>query len=254
MSQTFDKSLRGSFADISSRASIPFGLITNHTVATNSSFLLFIQMIVGILIYYLPFYFQVVHGTNAWDLVVQNLPFLITLLFAPMLSGTILIFVGVYIPFMWFGACTATIGSGLLFTLHRGSGQSAVAGYQFMAGLGLGSCNQLPYSAIQHKLPPSLLVMSSTIVSFCNSLGPVLGTNIAQAIFTSSLQRHLRSIPQIDPIAIIHGGPTNIGTIVEPSFQSTVRDSSAKESGTKPGQVIWQDDDLHRDMAICKGM
>lgn len=180
------------------------------------------------MIYYLPFYFQAVKGKNARDSGIQNLPFLITLLFAPMVSGVIINFVGAYLPFMWFGAATATVGCGLLFSVRNNASQSQVAAYQFLAGLGLGSCNQLPYSVTQYKLPKDLLVMGSTMVSFCNSLGPVLGTNVAQAIFTSSLKHDLENLGQLDPIAVIRGGPTNVASVVRPSLQLMVRETYGK--------------------------
>ncbi|KAL9601173.1 MAG: hypothetical protein Q9179_002954 [Wetmoreana sp. 5 TL-2023] len=189
----------------------------------SSTFLFFIQAIVGTLIYYLPLYFQAARGTTARGSAVANLPFLITLLFAPMASGVLISFYGPYVPFMWVGAALATVGSGLLFSLEADSKHGTVDAYQFIAGLGLGLCNQISFNAVQHKLPKEKLILGSTVVSFCNSLGPVLGTNIAQTIFASLLTRTLDSEPQIDAAAIIRAGPTSIGRNVPPELQNAVR-------------------------------
>ena len=182
-------------------------------------------MIVGILIYYLPFFFQAVKGVSARDSGIQNLPFLITLLFAPMMTGAVINFLGFYAPFMWFGSCLAAIGSGLLFSMNIHTSKGSVSGYQFLVGLGLGSCNQLPYSVTQYRLPKDLLIMGSVMVSFCNSLGPVLGTNIAQAIFACTLKHRLEQVPEIDPIAIIRAGPANIEGSVNKALQPLVREA-----------------------------
>ena len=199
--------------------------MSQRTVAASSSFLLFIQAIVGTLIYYLPLYFQAAQGTNASGSAVANLPFLVTLLFAPMASVLLISLYGPYVPFMWVGAALATVGSGLLFSLKANSSHRAVDAYQFIAGLGLGMCNQIPFNAVQHKVPKDKLVLGSTVVSFCNSLGPVLGTNIAQTIFASLLTRALDREPQIDAAAIIRAGPTAIGHAVPSELQSSVREA-----------------------------
>ena len=86
-------------------------------------------MVVGLLIYYLPFYFQAVLGVSARGSGVRNLPFLITLLFSPMASGVIISWSGFCVLFVWLGAALATVGSGLLFTLKTDSSRGAVAGY-----------------------------------------------------------------------------------------------------------------------------
>lgn len=97
--------------------------------------------------------------------------------------------------------------------------------YQFIAGLGLGLCNQIPFNAVQHKLAQDKLVLGSTVVSFSNSLGPFLGINIAQAICASLLTRTLDSRPQIDSATIIRAGPTSIGRTIPPELQTLVRDA-----------------------------
>ena len=182
-------------------------------------------MVIGLLIYYLPFYFQAVLGVSARDSGVRNLPFLITLLFSPMASGAIISWTGFYVPFMWLGAALATIGSGRLFTLKTDSSRGAVTGYQIIVGFGLGMCNQIPFNAVQCILPPSQMVMESAIVSFCNSLGPILGTSIGQAIFASLYVRRLELIPGVDGAAVVRAGATNLAAVVPEAMLPVVREA-----------------------------
>lgn len=201
-------------------ASIPFHIATQRTVAAACIFLLFISMCVGILIYYLPLYFQAVRVDDAQTSAIHNLPFLVTMLFAPILSGALIsLLIGFYVPFMWLGAILAVTGSSLLFTIRRTSSPASLSGYQFIVGLGLGLCTQLPFSAVQAVLPADQVVMGSSLVSFCNSLGPVLGTNIAQAIFANRLIYLLQSVPDIDAVAVVRNGPTSLGAAVPPSVR-----------------------------------
>ncbi len=52
--------------------------------------------------------------------------------------------------------------------------------------------------------------MGSALVSFCNSLGPILGTNIGQTIFSNLSIKKLEQVPGVDAAAVISAGPTNL--------------------------------------------
>lgn len=114
---------------------------------------------------------------------------------------------------MSLGAVLATVGSGLLFTLRVDSPNGTLSAFQFIVGLGLGLCTQIPFHAVQYILPKEHLAMGSAIVSFCNSLGPILGTNIGQAIFSNLLIRRLDQVPGVDAAAVIMAGSTNLGAV-----------------------------------------
>ena len=132
------------------------------------------------------------------------------MLFAPIASGALISTIGYYVPFMWLGAALATVGSGLLFTLRVDSSSGTLSAFQFITGLGLGICTQIPFTAVQYMLPKEHMVMGTALVSFCNSLGPILGTNIGQAIFSNLFIRRLDQVPGVDAAAVIMAGPTNL--------------------------------------------
>lgn len=134
------------------------------------------------------------------------------MLFAPIVSGALISTIGYYVPFMWLGAALATVGSGLLFTLKVDSSSGTLSAFQFITGLGLGICTQIPFNAVQYILPKERTAMGSALVSFCNSLGPILGTNIGQAVFSNLFIRRLDHMPGVDAVALIKAGPTNLDT------------------------------------------
>lgn len=144
------------------------------------------------------------------------------MLFAPIASGALITTFGYYVPFMWLGAGLATIGSGLLFTLRVDSPSGTLYAFQFITGLGLGICTQIPFNAVQYVLPKEHIAMGSALVSFCNSLGPILGTNIGQAIFSNLFIRRLDHVPGVDAVAVIMAGPANL---VATEKSSTVREA-----------------------------
>lgn len=187
--------------------------------------MLFIQVVVGVLIYYLPFYFQVVQGVSPEESGVRNLPFLMTSLLSPIITGFAVAAVGYYVPFMWIGSILATVGSGLLLSLKVDSPSGVNIGYQVLAGLGAGLCNQLPFTAVQYVLPQDKMIQGSAIVSFYNSLGPVLGISVAQAVFATTLSQHLQQVAGVDPIKILHAGPTNLRAAVPAELLTQVLDA-----------------------------
>jgi len=135
------------------------------------------------------------------------------MLFAPILSGALISIIGYYVPIMCLGAALATIGSGLLFTLRVDSPNRALYAYQFLAGFGLGICTQIPFTAVQYMLPEEQMVMGTALVSFCNSLGPILGTNIGQTILANTFIRRLKQVPDVDAAAVIRAGAANLGGV-----------------------------------------
>lgn len=148
-----------------------------------------------------------------------------TSLFSPIITGFAVAAIGYYVPFMWIGSILATVGSGLLFSLKVDSPSGVIIGYQVLAGLGAGMCNQLPFTAVQYVLPPDKMIQGSAIVSFCNSLGPVLGISVAQAVFASTLSQQLKQVAGVDPVKIIHAGATNLRATVPAELLTQVLDA-----------------------------
>lgn len=169
---------------------------------------------IGVHVYYLPFYFQSVLGTTAQQSGIRTLPYLMALLLAPMISGSLITIVGYYVPFMWGGTILMIIGSGLLFTLNTTSSSAQWIGYQFVAAFGAGICRQIAFSAVPLVLAKDDLATASALVAFCNSLGPTLAIGIGQSIFTNELTRQIAQLPGIDVMAVVNGGAYDLNSKV----------------------------------------
>jgi MFS family permease len=181
------------------------------------------SMAIGVHVYYLPFYFQSVLGTSAAQSGIRILPYLMTLLLVPMLSGSLIALVGYYVPLLWIGCTLCTIGSGLLFSLKVTSSEAQWVGYQFLAAFGAGLCRQIAFSAVPLVLPPDDLATASALVAFCNSLGPTLAIGIGQSIFTNELVQRLGSVPGIDVQLIVNAGAGNLAAVVPAHLLESVR-------------------------------
>ena len=180
---------------------------------------------IGVHVYYLPFYFQSVLGTTARRSGVETLPYLMSLLFTPMISGSLITIVGYYVPFMLAGCTLMTIGSGLLFSLSTDSSEGQLIGYQFLAAFGAGLCRQIGFSSVPLVLHPDDLATASALVAFCNSLGPTLAIAIGQSIFTNVFENQISGLPGIDVERVINQGAVNLGAVVPQQFLGVVREA-----------------------------
>ncbi|KAF7882186.1 hypothetical protein EAF00_011702 [Botryotinia globosa] len=166
-------------------ATIPIRALRNFTPLLCLLYQLFVSMVIAIRNYYLPFYFQSVIEHAAASSGVLTLPYAMTLLFSPIASGAYITAYGHYIPIMYIGACLAVVGSELLSTLTITSSQAQYVGYQVIVALGAGTVQQIAFTAVPLALPPADVATASALVSFCNSIGPVLALTVGNILFTN---------------------------------------------------------------------
>lgn len=174
-------------------------------------------------VYYLPFYFQSVLGASARQSGINTLPYLLSLLVGPMISGAMSQLIGHHLPLMLGGSILATIGSGLLFTLNPSSTKSQWIGYQILTSTGAGLCRQMTFSAVPLMLPADDLATASALVAFCSSLGPTLAIGIEQCIFTNELETHTAGLSGDIVATVMRKGAIDVSAIVAAPLQGAVK-------------------------------
>ncbi|KAF7861702.1 uncharacterized protein EAF02_010656 [Botrytis sinoallii] len=154
-----------------------------------------------------------------------TLPYVMTLLFSPMASGAYITAYGHYIPIMYIGACLAVVGSGLLSTLTIASSQAQYVGYQVIVALGTGTVQQIAFTAVPLALPPADVATASALVSFCNSLGPVVALTVGNILFTNLFGSKLAEIPGLNGkiTASEIKGLVDLGTLVPAQYVESVK-------------------------------
>ncbi|KAI0392618.1 major facilitator superfamily domain-containing protein [Xylariaceae sp. FL0594] len=206
-------------------AAIPYRILRNRTVFFSAAFMLLINVLVGSLVYYLPFEFQAVRGESATKSGITNIAFLVPLLVAPLLSSASISLTKWYVPQMQVSSAITTVGAGFLTTLDGATSDAHLIRYQLLTGLAGGFCHQIPYTSILDALPMQDVVPGSALCSFLNSLGSVVGIVIAQVIFAGLL---LRNLEGVDGRAVLLAGPTNIADAVTPELIGAVRSAYSK--------------------------
>ena len=94
-------------------------------------------------------------------------------------SGGMLTAFGRFAPFLIFGAMISAVGAGLLYSLDVGSSTGTWIGFQVLAGVGIGSCFQVPIMVGQALAAPediatvtAILMCKSHSVPSCQPIYP----------------------------------------------------------------------------------
>ncbi|KAK1251186.1 hypothetical protein MKX07_005741 [Trichoderma sp. CBMAI-0711] len=162
-------------------------------------------------IYYIPIYFQSVHGTNPTMSGVRNLPFIIAVSFSTVASGMLVSATGWYQPLLLGGTSVATIGAGLLYTLGRHTSTGKWIGYQIVAGAGWGTAFQIPMIAVQALSDPKDLASATGMLLFFQGLGGAFLVSGAQSAFINTMVKNvLQHAPQVSEAMLVLTGATEI--------------------------------------------
>jgi len=148
------------------RAAFPPRLMKDRNVLICSLYSVFFAGTWFMFVYFLPLYFQSVQNVSPTISGVHNLPLIVAVTVALIMSGAGISKTGLATPFMAVAAALGTIGAGLLFTLDVNTSTGKWIGYQIIGGLGLGFGYQVPVMVVQATVAPSDIASASAII-FC---------------------------------------------------------------------------------------
>jgi MFS family permease len=147
------------------RAMLDLDLVSKKTVGISGLFAFFFAGSYFVVIYYLPIYFQSIHGRSALGSGVDNLPLIISATVAALTAaGAVTRFSGAKLWIEVAGAVVALVGAGLLFSLQRDTSTGKWIGYQIVGGLGWGASFQLPIIIAQSAASASDLPSVTAII------------------------------------------------------------------------------------------
>lgn len=122
-------------------------------------------------LFYLPIYFQSIHGQSAIASGVNSLPFMAFFAAGSMLSGFLIGKTRLLQPYEFASGVLATVGAALLYTLDIDSSKARYIGPQVIFGIGIGLGNQVPMTALQsfskpeHIAPTTGVMLSKLLLS-----------------------------------------------------------------------------------------
>jgi hypothetical protein len=175
--------------------------------------------------YHLPFYFQAVKGVDPQTSGINILPHGVTTTIATLITGSVITWLGYYVPFMWAGSAIFTAGAGLLYTIDQGTPLARWFGFEVLAGAGFGIAIQIPIFAVQVVLGTADIPLGTVLVIISQALGGSVGLSISQNVFQNSLRQRLKEISEINVEAVIAAGGIDLEHIVSGDTLSYVRDA-----------------------------
>jgi MFS transporter, DHA2 family, glioxin efflux transporter len=146
------------------RAMMTPRLLKERTIWMSSGYMFFFGGSYFVLIYYLPIYFQSIDGISPTDSGVRNLPIILAVTIATIVSGGVISATGIYTPVLIGGAAIATIACGLIYTLDIGTTNDRWIGFQILAGLGFGAAFQIPMIATQGTMAAADMSSATAII------------------------------------------------------------------------------------------
>ncbi|TVY27454.1 Dehydrocurvularin exporter [Lachnellula hyalina] len=162
-------------------------------------------------LFYLPIYFQSIHGQSAIASGVNSLPFLAFFAVGSLLSGFLIMKTRLLQPYELASGLLAAAGAALLYTLDLDSSKARYIGPQVIFGFGLGLGSQIPMTALQAFSKPENVASTTGIMLMCNSISGAYFVTAAQSIFANRLlQRLASSAPNIDAAMVLATGATDI--------------------------------------------
>lgn len=203
-------------------ALIPPRIISQRTVLTSVIFQALLYTGINVHFYYLPYYFQVVKGTDATQSGIRTIPYVASISLFAIVAGALVEFAGFIAPFLWVSSGLFTISAGLMYTLQVNSPQRMWIGFQVLAGAGAGIGLLMPLLAVQCSVDETDLPIGNAMVGFFWTLGSSIGLSVSQSIFSNSLGRGLAAIPGLDSKKIIDAGARGVRDATPPQMLTSV--------------------------------
>jgi hypothetical protein len=206
------------------RATVPPRVFKNRSVWSSSFFAVCVGGAFFIFMFYIPIWFQAIQGASAVQSGIKNLPLILSLVVASIVTGGLVTVLGQYAPFMIASSIIMAVGAGMLSTFKVDSGAGVWIGYQLLFGIGVGAGMQQTIVAIQASLKGPDIAIGTAIIIFSQTLGGALFLCVGQNVFQNQLVSNIAAahIKGLNPLMVVSTGATEIQTLIPKQFLSAV--------------------------------
>lgn len=197
-------------------ALIPLKLISQRTVAASLGTSFFVSGAMLVHSYYIPYWFQAVLNRTPTRAGVDMIPYLASNFFFAMIAGIFVTKTGYYNPPALVGPVIASIGSVLIITFTLNTSTAKWAGYQVLAGGGIGLVIQQGIVAVQAVLPTDLIPIGTALIVFSQSLAGAIFVSVGSSLLRNELSSGLvqAQLPDLNVTAVLAAGATNVRSLV----------------------------------------
>ncbi|OQD61878.1 hypothetical protein PENPOL_c014G01459 [Penicillium polonicum] len=193
------------------RAMVPFSILKRRITWSNALFCLISYAALYQVLFYLPIYFQSIHGQSAIISGVNTLPFLAFFALGAVVSGGVIGKTRYTQPYELLGALIMTAGVALIYILDVDSSKAMYIGAEVLFGFGIGICNQIPMTAVQGFSKLEEVSSATGIMVMCQTLSGAYFVAIAQSLFANRmLQTVLSSAAHLDATLVLGTGASEL--------------------------------------------
>ncbi|KAH8429264.1 MDR family MFS transporter [Aspergillus melleus] len=176
------------------------------------------------ILFYLPIYFQSIHGMSAIQSGVYSLPFMAFYTFGAVLSGILVGKTRLLQPLQLASGLIAILGAALIFCIEVNTPKSWYIGAQIPFGFGIGLGNQVPVTALQGFATPETVAATMGVAFMCQSISGAYFVSAGNSLFNNYLLKQLAiTAPQLDPQKILYTGVSELQNTFRGSELALVR-------------------------------
>ncbi|KAI0123359.1 major facilitator superfamily transporter, partial [Xylariales sp. AK1849] len=193
-------------------AALPPRLLKQRSVIAATLFTLCLNGANGVLEYYLPIYFQVVHRYSPASSGYMLLPILVGFNIFLVAQGFVTSALGYYVPFMILSTILTSVGAGLITTWTTDTSLARFIVYQGIFGCGGGMAFEIAQIAVQTVLPDDDVALGLSITLFAQNFGGALFISVAQQVFSSQVLKNLQGkVPGLTAESLQNLGLIDLG-------------------------------------------
>jgi hypothetical protein len=133
--------------------------------------------------YYLPLYYQFVHGDSAIEAAVRLLPFISFAITSVMASGLVLMKTGHYMACYLFSGVITVCGGALMLVVTPNTAIASVYGFSILLGVGAGTTFQMGYTVAANQVKPEEVPDTISFINVAQLGGGSIALSIADSIF-----------------------------------------------------------------------
>ncbi|KAM5489923.1 Efflux pump dep3 [Microsporum audouinii] len=146
--------------------------------------------------YYIPLYFQFLHGDGPLQAGVRLLPFIISLVVVSMINGTFMPALPYAMPWYTAGSALVVIGTALMYTVNLDTSNAKIYGYTILVGAGTGCYVVAGFAIVQSLVSPKDIPNAVGAMAISQDLGMIVFLSLAGSIYQNlSLKEVARALP-----------------------------------------------------------
>ncbi|TVY83961.1 Efflux pump DEP3 [Lachnellula suecica] len=175
-------------------------------------------------IYFIPLFFEIVHGESAIAAGVKLLPYVVCLVFMNFVNGFAMQQFGYYMPWFVGGPILFIIGNALIYTTTISTSTASIYGFTVLAGLGVGSYSQASFAVAQSLVSVESIPLVSGFLTCAQVGGAAIGLSIANTVFFNTAQTSISAILPDTPLAEVQGIILGVGSALIEGLDAHTRE------------------------------